>query len=589
MRSASMKMTLDSSTTGIRPWGAGALLLFLLAMTACSDDPDADWRAVSQARPELPGAHCPEGGTAVQAGTDRSGDGLLQVHEIETTQYVCLRDRVRLVDEPPGERCARGGTAVWVGEDLDKDDVLEQPEVRDVVYVCDGLHALRTRVVPEIPGAPCAGATGIQIGNDLDDDGALDDTEVLITEYACGAAITGDMLIDDPTDVAFYRGVRAVVGNVRIDHAIVDQVELPNLWFVGGNVRVYGNTTLAALRLPSLREVAKGVTLEGNPQLAKVEVPFLRTVRGGLTLRMNDRLAGLDLGDIGISGPLTIADNAALADIRGYAGGEVRLHGNPALTTAKLGGSLLQRLEVYDNARLGTLEITALQVTGNVIVRNNAALATLRVFPGFVETVGGDLRIADNPALKTLAASGTIHGDLTITGSPISELDVSGLIVDGDAWLSDLHVTTIYKMGNGLGQVDGTLHLFRNPLLSHVLMEAGRSVVVTDNPVLQTLTLYGDEAPYYGRPGHEYLDRVDVSSNPALEHFALRDVKAVGDVGIVQNDVLASVGLSGATAHSIFIINNPALPACMIQHMFEYIEAIYEVQHGNDEDAVCDG
>jgi hypothetical protein len=585
MRSVSMKMTLDSSTTGIRPCGAGALLLFLVAMTACSDDPDADWWAVSQARPELPGAHCPEGGTAVQAGIDRSGDGLLQVHEIETTQYVCLRDRVRLVDEPPGARCARGGTAVWVGEDLDKDDVLEQPEVRDVVYVCDGLHALRTRVVPEAPGAPCAGATGIQIGHDLDDDGALDDTEVLITEYACGAAITGDMLIDDPTDVAFYQGVRAVVGNVLIDHAIVDQVELPNLWFVGGNVWVYGNTTLAALRLPSLREVAKGVTLEGNPELAKVEVPYLRTVGGGLTLRMNDRLVGLDLGAIAVSGPLTIADNAALADLRGYADGEVRLYGNPALTTATLGGSLLRRLEVHDNARLGTLDVTAQQVTGNVIVRNNAALATLRVFAGPIE---GDLRIADNPALRNLAAIGTIHGDLTITGSPISELDVSGLTVDGDAGLSDLHVTTINKMAGGLGQVDGTLRLTRNPLLSYVLMEAGRSVFVTDNPVLQTLTLYGDDAPYYGSPGHEYLDRVDVFSNPALEHFLLRDVKAVGSVDIVQNDVLASVSLSAATAHSIFVVNNPALPACMIQHMFGYIEAIYEIQYGNDEDAVCD-
>ena len=76
------------------------------------------------------------------AGTDSNGNGLLEVDEVASTQYICnggaVPTLVSTSDEAPGSHCINGGTRLSSGLDLDGNGTLGSTEVISTGYVCNG-------------------------------------------------------------------------------------------------------------------------------------------------------------------------------------------------------------------------------------------------------------------------------------------------------------------------------------------------------------------------------------------------------------------------------------------------------------------
>lgn len=126
------------------------------------------------------GDRCPAGGSAIHAGVDDDGDGVLDDDEVAQTAYACDgadgadgtegsagddgdagRDGasalIRLDDEAPGAACDAGGTAVHAGVDDDGDGVLDDAEIDETAYVCHGARAVADAGVDDsgtIDGGP---------------------------------------------------------------------------------------------------------------------------------------------------------------------------------------------------------------------------------------------------------------------------------------------------------------------------------------------------------------------------------------------------------------------------------------------------
>jgi hypothetical protein len=575
---------------------ARSLVLAALALlAACGDtivapaDPGA---VVSRVVDEPPGANCAEGGTAVQSGLDADDDGMLDDDEVETTVYVCRRDRVRLVAEPPGEHCASGGTAVWVGDDADADDVLDESEVRDIAYLCDAAHELVTRFVEDAPGAPCADGSAIEAGFDLNDDRTLDDSEVMVTEYVCGTAVQGYLSIDTPEEAEHFRHVRVVLADLSINDTLLTDVELPDLWFVGGTVWALDNDALTSLRLPSLYKAQEGVAISRNPVLAEVSVPQLhRTER--VTLVKDPALTAFDIDFADVLFDVIIRETGLQSidwiDVGIW--GRLEIRDNPALTSLTIEADSQPRdIWLQNNAALTDLDLSAHGIDGWLTVSDHASLATLRLQVG---TVDGDLHITNNPALSHLDAFGIldyaglyhVRGNVVITGSPIADVDLGyggdGLHVDGDAELAGLAVTTLRDDAHDLEWVGGTLNVHDNPGLHFLRTRAGGSVSLTANPVLEDVLLLYEGDPHAGF--------VRVVANPQLDTFYAVYLNSVSDdVSIANNPLLTWHGLDQLqSAGSISITNNAHLPTCSALALFARVNAYTEQESGNDDAAAC--
>ncbi len=168
---------------------------------------------------EPAGSHCAAGGTRVESGPDADANGQLADAEVSSTQYVCnglnggtgsagangVSMLVRVRAEPAGANCAQGGSAVLAGLDTSGNGVLETGEASSVAYVChgtdgtngtngtngaagtNGLDALLA-VVAEPAGANCTyGGQRVQSGQDANRNGVLDAGEVTATAYVCSA------------------------------------------------------------------------------------------------------------------------------------------------------------------------------------------------------------------------------------------------------------------------------------------------------------------------------------------------------------------------------------------------------------------
>lgn len=90
------------------------------------------------------GATCPHGGSAVHTGIDTNGNGILDDAEITSTSYLCNAANgqnalIRFDPEPEGANCDHGGTAVSAGLDANGDGVLEDVEVQSTSYLCSVL------------------------------------------------------------------------------------------------------------------------------------------------------------------------------------------------------------------------------------------------------------------------------------------------------------------------------------------------------------------------------------------------------------------------------------------------------------------
>src|SRR5664279_1428650 len=115
-------------------------------MWACGDQRAVVASSLVAAVAEPAGANCAAGGEAIEIGVDRNANGVLDPSEITATTYVCAPPAgapgsstlVDVVAEPPGAHCANGGQAIETGVDANGNGMLDAVEVSQVSYVCAG-------------------------------------------------------------------------------------------------------------------------------------------------------------------------------------------------------------------------------------------------------------------------------------------------------------------------------------------------------------------------------------------------------------------------------------------------------------------
>jgi OmcA/MtrC family decaheme c-type cytochrome len=89
--------------------------------------------ALMKSSDEPAGTNCPNGGTKVEVGVDKNGNGALDQDEITSTAYVCngtgSNSLVATSAEPAGTNCEWGGVKIETGLDANGNGVLDPSEV----------------------------------------------------------------------------------------------------------------------------------------------------------------------------------------------------------------------------------------------------------------------------------------------------------------------------------------------------------------------------------------------------------------------------------------------------------------------------
>ncbi|MFP2930429.1 hypothetical protein ACLESO_35570 [Pyxidicoccus sp. 3LG] len=514
-------------------------------------------------RPVPPGDRCPLGGQVSHAGHDTNGDGVLDDTEIVREVYGCTEAApvlVRLTPLPPLVGfCNTEGTEVEAGPDLNRDGELDAGEVQAYARHCLNRIVVRARQRPEPAGSQCTTAgTAVLVGADSDGDGTLGDNEAHGTLYVCQPTHTfdGTYEVQSAEDLVALERITRIRGNLYIRGTELQEVVLPGLVSIEGELSIQSNANLHRVSLTGLRHVREGLDVSGNRVLDTLELGGAGerrlSVETDLEVTSNDGLRNLGgLRFVAPSRHLTVSGNAALEAIEG-----------------------LDRL-------------TAL--TGTLTVMGNTALT--RISLPNLETVGGDLYIGDNPSLTALGGfSGlrSVEGDLTIvkndalvdlSGMPILQtIDGVFQVDDNDALRSTegfAQLRRVYNLaihGNalletagdmpGLELIEDGFYIHHNPRLVSVrnlpaLSYVGTSVGITDLPLLSSVQ---------GLARLQRTRHLSFQNDPALTSLdELTGLREVQLLNVSFNSELTHLGLDGlmrVTARFIIMVN-PKLPGCL--------------------------
>jgi hypothetical protein len=582
-------------------YGTWVAVAVAVATGACSDEapplgkPGVLPQVVTRTDPAT-AAQCPDGGSVVSAGLDHNEDGALDSTEVRSTTVLCNEAPVveapsvvvRLVAEPAGAHCIDGGTAVQVGPDRNRNGELDDDEVTHTDYVC-GVAPL-TRLVPEPAGPHCvAGGIAFLTGRDLDADRELDDDEVEHIEYSCGDILARSVTVRSRTELETLARIRVIQGSLDIrdpdlgPDGSLDEISLPELEEV--RTLTISDVKLATrISLPQLLLVASAVRITDNSLLVTLDLPRLSRA-GSLDVSRNPALATLTgLPNLGrIPGELTVGDNVALATVQTFAAsGNIHVHGNPSLTALvvfpsaatpliRIGNNGLRTLHISAPEDLsGTLSVGRVQISDNpqldrvlidasrlgaLVVTRNALLDEVTLF---ADQVHGDVTFTSNPRLDQLSllsqrsfGATAIAGSLTVE-DPISSLS-SGLVIGRDLTLDGTQLIDLF----GIRRVGGTLRVRHNLQLREALgrLVLGGGLELVDNPLLANLFLFQQDA---------VNGNLVISQNPKLvAPQSLLSIRTVlGDVSIHDNASLFSTDLFSLTTveGTLDISNNPALP-----------------------------
>lgn len=392
---------------------------------------------------EPAGQNCPLGGTAIRAGLDRNGDGILEDSEIDHTDYLCNSPTTVLVRKdplPPSIQCPDGGVAVQTGVDKNGDGILQDAEIDHTTPVCNSLELWE--------------------GDFTENDWS------------------------DPIKVAALQGARVVVGSLTINAS--GPVTLPALEMVTGDL--FSGSPASVPTLPVLHQV--GGTLVIGTGASAPELPRLFEVDGNVVASTGS--AALDLPmlfKIGGSLGVTPATAAVTFDVLDEVHGQVNIHGDSALVDAP-------RLRVVDGSIVtwfdarGVLSLPDLQtVGGDVDVRG--PLTGLHA--DSMVSIGGSISIDSGgtatlalalPALQTIAGNVTAIFEKGVTSIDLPQLQQCGgtlelltpagltevslprmLSVGGDIWISDAQALVAVDVG-ALTTVGGAMTIERAPALS---------------------------------------------------------------------------------------------------------------------------
>lgn len=674
--------------------GHGCVALAVLA--ACSDSagrmtspPPPPPPEVVVATSAASTADCPYGGTIVRSGIDDNHNGVLDDSEASTRTVLCnaqpaqppARIVIRLVAEPPGTACAQGGTAVQSGPDRNGNGALDDDEVSHTDFVCGEL--LLTRFTPEPPGANCiGGGLAFQVGRDRNHDGALNDDEVERTDFTCGDVVARSLTIASADDAAALAHIRIIHGSLSTVGAAVTQLSLPELEQVDGFLDLSGANAATRISLPALRDVASSLSITNDPSLVSVELPALSQVGSDFTVSHNLGLTDLGAMNVfaAVGRDVMILDDPALTAVKlpALVGQDIDVEHDAALAALDvLGGTRIGRLTVHDTGvtalRISTDTLRGDAELGDTDISDNPALASISIFTDHV----GRLAIAGNPRLQQVSVLASVFdGDMIASNDPQlgsliidNEAEIGGAVafngslsvsapitgpiafgpftVAGDLTLEGTQLVDVLD----LRRVGGTLRLDHNPRFTgqgtDVTLGGGveivgndaltvallstqdtinGSVIVTDNLALKNVEMLAWVHAVHGDVRIEdnpslvatlanpaVIDgELDVGGNPALIELGFEGLESAKAVDIANNAALPEVSfpaLSGRFNLDVTIDTNPAvrhlqlpaltlagfisirhnhaLPSCEVAAVFTRITATLLDQSDNDDATAC--
>ena len=493
--------------------------------------------------------------------------------------------------EPPGAHCATGGTAVHAGHDLDGNGVLDDTEIEATAYRCHAPeHLTREDALPANLECP-SGSTALHSGRDLDGNGELGDAEIEDTTVACNSTeiFEGDFFAadwEDPIKVAALERAKIVNGNL---HKRGGELHLARLELVKGRVELIFVTKI---ELPALRQVIGDFDPGAAASLLRADA--LETIGGAL------KLTGTSLRELSLPGLTRIGDKLQMS-----AGVPARIDLPRLEEAGALSFAALNQLETLHLPALTRVErsftvFVTPELTAMDVGRLTFVGGELRVqFAEKLEQLAmPELRFVgedDGPAEQGLF--------LSSTGLHVVELPVLR-----DAWgkLAIAHNPRLISVSLPALRITGVLEATNNERLTAVAaptLPSCASIVLTRLPALAALdfaaldevvSLELESLPLTRLPGLAALRRVEVLAIDGLDGLvdlsgltslarletlrvrrsgitSLRGLERVttmsGDLALLDNDHLSSlVGLDQLTelTGSLDVQDNPRLPEALV-------------------------
>jgi hypothetical protein len=411
---------------------------------------------------ELPGTHCPNGGTAVQSGLDLDDDQELDDDEITgTTQYVCSGVSPVVTTSIEGSFTLRNS--------LDAALLASVTQITgDLVIAAPGLVGLSLPSLTQV-----GGYLKIESNDELVAVSAPNLTAARAVQITGNAKLTS---ID--ADLSVVVALLNVSDNAELTtFAGLGNLGGASVLLVRDNAKL---ATLAGLtRVPSVDTLE----LARNPLLSDLSaLSALTTVTGDLTISQNGALDSSGFSSLASVGSLSILGNPLLAEIS-----------FPALTTVTNG------IVISENPLLATLSdwSSLSSVGGHFLIENNGGAVTPYSGPILVGDVQGSLVVAGNAELTMVADFPALHSigtDLFLQNNPkLSRIDLSaveslafGLRFESNAQLASFALPALETAGfyvfisenpallsfdlRALSAVPDTLNVYDNSLLPQCLV-----------------------------------------------------------------------------------------------------------------------
>lgn len=490
-------------------------------------------KVLTRRDPEPAGEHCPNGGAAIRAGSDRNGDGVLDDGEVEHTDYVCNGPTAVLIRKDPIDPevgCPTGGTAVQTGIDVNGDGILEDPEITQTMRLCS-------------PAELWEGDFAATDWADPRKVAALQGVHVVAGALA--------IIVDAPVSLP---ALEVVTGDLHVQTGL-SGVELPALRVVDGNASIVATADVAAA-LPALERIGGDLFVNGNSGTSQpVDAPGLRDVAGSVRLGQASTaltLPGLRTigGDLAVNGPLT---TLRLDGLRSVAGA-IRLASRSSLRFAlpslqTIGGDLATLTGFVTEVALPAVS----QIGGSVVLEGHD-LTSISI-PS-AHTIGGDLLIAQVQTLTTLELGTTeIGGTLFINSAfALATLAMPQLVrVHGGGELtqaSEISETNLEVLDfASLREID-RLVVRRCPKLAEVRLPA---LTTVSDLEISSDDLSGQTAPTrISAPALASIERLIISGVGALDLGGLTSV--TGTLQVSHGSLADLSGLRNlASAHVLRI------------------------------------
>jgi hypothetical protein len=196
-------------------------------------------------------------------------------------------------------------------------------------------------------------------------------------------AIAGSLSLSGPV-ADFFTPPLTIGGNLVLERTQL--AWLPDIWSIGGDLRLSGNTDLTAL-MPRTPRLGGSIWLIDNLALDHLFIGQLDDIRGDVIVTGNAALRSLQslLSVVRISGNLRISNNLAMIT-------------TDADNVAVVDG----RVEISNNATLSHLGLDRLTTASGIVIAGNPVLAeaSLPVLSG-IFSIG--IHIAQNDALHHVA------------------------------------------------------------------------------------------------------------------------------------------------------------------------------------------